>query len=76
MSTFGCENCAFWDYRFPNRLGVCTFIPDDPEGTVAPVSADNVGIDFAIMYQANTATAADTICNSWEPNELTGDEEE
>jgi hypothetical protein len=66
ISPFSCEGCAFWLYNHPNRMGVCTYGPDDPEGSVAPVSADTVGITLAIEWAGSTASTADTICNNWE----------
>lgn len=75
----GCAECHFWLYHSPKPMGVCTFWPDRPEGPVAPVSADNVGIQLSIEYNDSTATAPTTVCNNWEFEEavdLGGSEEE
>ena len=75
---FSCSNCAFWIYRYPHRLGVCTAGPDRPDGTVAPISAEGVGMLLAIEHAGETATGEDTICYSWEPDETVdlGDDDE
>lgn len=62
----GCGECHFWLYHHPNKMGVCTFWPDNPDGPVAPVSADNVGIQLSIEYNDSTATSAETVCENWE----------
>ncbi len=78
-ATFGCAECHFWLRHFPNLMGVCTFEPDDPDGPVAPVSADNVGIQLSIEYANCTATAPETVCENWtlrEDIELSTEEDE
>ena len=61
-----CTNCYFW-LTHNYRLGVCTFEPSNPGGTIAPVSADAVGIQLALEWSGATATAEDTLCENWEP---------
>jgi len=50
--------------------------PEEPEGTVAPASADSVGIQLSIEWAGATASTIDTVCNNWEPVFSDGDEEE